>query len=339
MAGLRPAFVRAAARLHRCSRAPASLLTLTLTLVLFAAACGAPPPPTATPRPTLTPTPLSTPLPPAPTAAAYGSSANPYHLVIVNADKSASGAKLAAFLSDQMGSAVEVDVVATQAEALAFVCGAKPSAAIGDGRLVLAALAQNCGALAFRLLGPDGKTGTRVDLIVRESTDKNDRTLVKSIADLRSRDACRLSSGDLASWVLPELALRAGGLTPATDVRGFKEFATVDQMLQAVANGTCAFAGIASGTLSSYAVALAPGVTLRPLVTTPEYPYGGLVMSALVPGPVATRWKALIGDNAAQLSGLLGAGKLAPAADANADLTEFIRFAESAGLDMRLIGQ
>lgn len=314
------------------------LRSILCVLALFiVTACGGAAAPTSTPRPTVTPTPLSTALPPAPTVAPFGSAAQPYHLAIVNTDRNASGGKLSAFLSAQLNSVVEVDIVETQAEALALLCSRKPSAAILDGRGVLAALAQNCGALAFRLQGADGKTGTRVDLIVRDSTDKNDKTLVKSVADLRGKDFCRISGVDLVSWLLPELAMKAGGLNPATDLKGIKEFTTTDAMLLAVAGGACAGAGIPAGSLNTAAVTLPTGTSFAVLATTPEYPNGGLMISGLVPASVADQWIRTLGDNPDQVAGLIGNARLIRGK--TADLTEFTQFARNAGLDMASIGK
>jgi len=309
-------------------------ILLSLFVILLLAACGAQATPVPTPRPSATPTPLSTALPPVDTPISLGSNARPYRLVILSSDKTLSGSKLADFLSAQLSATFLVEFVNDEAAALTQLCSEKPSAAIMDGRSALAGLAQGCGALAFKLQDANGGFGVKSDVFAHIGTlDKNPP---RSVADLRGKDFCRLTGGDLTSWMLPALALRAGGVNPAVDLKGVKEFDTPEKLVQAVADGLCAAGGLPAGTLSNYKPTLRDA-ELRLLTTTPEYPNGGMVISTTIPKALADALIDLIRKNPDQFEPLLGGSKLVEAkAD---DFAGFTQFAQSAGLNLKTIGE
>ncbi len=304
-------------------------------LMLVITACGPAPTPPPTLRPTLTPTPLSTALPPVDTVVPMGSNSRPFGFVALTTDKSASGSQIAEFLSDKTSSTFKVTLTNDPAEALKLICSETPTAAILDGRTLLAALAQNCGTLAFKMQGKDNNYGVKADIIVRVlSTDKNPP---QSPRDLRGRDFCRLNGQDVVSWVLPSLTLKTSGVNPAGDLKGIKEFSTLEAMVQGLADGSCAAAGIPSGTLDSYSSIKVTNGELRLMTSTAELPNGGLIISGTVPKSVSDALTEQVRRNPEEFADVLGGFTLVAAE--KDDYSDFIRFAENAGLNLRAIGQ
>jgi ABC-type phosphate/phosphonate transport system substrate-binding protein len=237
-------------------------------------------------------------------------------------------------LSDKTSSTFKVTVTNDPAEALKAICGETPGAALLDGRAALAAIVQNCGTLAFKMKDKDDNFGVKADIIVRVlGTDKNP---LQAPRDLRGRDFCRLSGDDLTSWVLPSLTLRTSGVNPAGDLKGVKEFPNAEAMVQGLADGVCAATGIPSGTLSKFSVKLTGG-QLRVITSTAELPYGGIVVSPLLPKAITETLIDQIRRNPERFSDLLGDYQLVEAK--STDYDDFIRFAQNAGLNLRAIGQ
>jgi ABC-type phosphate/phosphonate transport system substrate-binding protein len=192
----------------------------------------------------------------------------------------------------------------------------------------LAAVAQGCGKLVFKLTDSEGNFGVKADIIARQGGNPS----VNTLRDLRGRDFCRLSGTDIQSWILPMLSMRTGGVNPAAELKGIKEYGSVEMMVQGVADGICGGAGIPAGTLSTYKPRITTG-QLIVLTTTPELPYGGLLISNTVPSALSDQLVKLIKDNPASLSSVLGTSKLVDAKPD--DFSDFLRFADNAGLNLK----
>jgi ABC-type phosphate/phosphonate transport system substrate-binding protein len=241
---------------------------------------------------------------------------------------------LADYLSFQLGLAFQVDRLSTSADVLKELCNGPPTFAWLDGPGLVTALAQGCGTPALKLeRGADYRTGVRADLIIR-SGGKGDPT---AISGLRGKDFCRLNGEILTSWILPVLMLRAGGIDPAQDLRGVKQFDSANAMLQAVADGTCAAAGIPTGTLNTFSPTLGTGQSLKVLQTSPELPYGGLVVSKAIPAAVVKQVVNLFSQQPAQLTSLIGTDTLAPT-NGN-DYADFQRLEQGGSLDLSASGR
>lgn len=286
------------------------------------------------PPPTFTPTPLSTPLPTVGTQVPLGAEGRAFHVALVSSDPNADGSSLAKYLTAQSGTAFQVDVLSTSAQVLSQLCSGTPTFAWLDGPGLLAAQAQGCGNPTLKFeQGTDKSTGVKADLITRAGA-KGD---VSTLAGFKGRDFCRLNGSNVTSWILPSLSLRAAGLNPAQDLKGIKEYADTATMLQAVADGTCVGAGIPSGTLSTFSPKLGTGQSLTVLQTTPELPFGGLVIASTVPTQIADDTVTLFSKYPDELHALLSADAL-DKVGAN-DYADFLKFAQNAGLNLKSLGQ
>ena len=294
------------------------------------------------PAPTLTPTPLSTALPTVSTQVPLGASDNPYHMAVFGDKNGSAGDALATYLSGQLGPSFQIDFFPASADALTALCGGKALFAWLDGNSLLAALAQNCGTPALKYQqGTDNRTGIRSDLVVR-SGGKGDPVVV---AGLKGEVVCRLAANsgqggqDPVSWILPLMLIRAAGLDPAQDIRGVKDLPDTPSMLQAVADGTCAAAGIPSGTLSSFNPNVPSGDKLIVLQQSPELPYGGLVIANAVPADLSAKMIKLLADLPSALSDVLkdkASGLIAATAG---DYADFQQVAKSAGINLRTMNK
>jgi ABC-type phosphate/phosphonate transport system substrate-binding protein len=289
--------------------------------------------------PTVTSTPLSTALPTVSTQVPLGASDNPYHMAVVGDKNSVAGDALATYLAGQLGPSFQIDFLPADADALSALCNGKASFVWLDGTSLLAALAQNCGSPALKYqMGTDNRTGIRTDLVVR-SGGKADPAVV---AALKGHDVCRLTttSGqggqDPISWILPLMLIRAAGLDPAQDIRA-RELPDTPSMLQAVADGTCAAAGIPSGTLSTFNPTVPAGDKLVVLQTSPELPYGGLVISNLAPADLSAKTVKLLADLPSQLSAVIKVDGLSAASVS--DYADFQTVAKSAGINLKTLGK
>lgn len=292
------------------------------------------------PAPTVTSTPLSTALPTVGTVVPLGASDNPYPMAVVGDKNVTAGDALASYLNGQLGPSFQINFLSGQADALAALCNGQAAFAWLNGNALLAALANNCGTAALRYQqGASNSTGVRADLVVR-SGGKGDPALV---AALKGRDFCRIaaSSGsggqDPISWILPVMLIRAAGLDPVQDLHAVHDYPDTTSLLQAVADGTCAAAGIAAGSLSSFNPSLPAGDKLTVLQQSPELPYGGLVISPVVPSDLAARLTTLLANNPPQVSALIKADGLTPASAS--DYADFQQVARSAGLNLQTLGK
>ncbi len=332
-------------------------------LLLAACGGGGNATPIATTRPgSPSPTPLSTALPTIIPQAQLGSLDRPFHLVMaaptdnaVNSDLDT--ALLAAYLQNQTGVTVAIDLLASSGDALHQLCGGDAAFAWLDGAALLTALDKGCGTPALKIArGTDLSTGVKADLIVRvgspiasaanatpSATPINAKATptaanaISNAASFKGRDFCRLVDPDAVSWILPALAMRAAGLNPANDLKGVKLLPDSALMVQAVADGICVSAGIPAGSLNSFSPTLPPGVSLVVMQTTPELPFGGLVIASNVPRALADSLTTALADPPDTQLALIAADSVAPAS--TSDYADFQRFALAARLNLNTLGQ
>lgn len=259
-------------------------VTLILLAALFLAACGADRPvlPTATPLPT--PTPLSQPLPTVATAVPFGAETRPFPLVILSEDINAVGGALEQALRDQTGFSFRVEFYASPTQALAALCGELPAFGVVDSWTLLAAQARGC---ASPLLFTERTEGARRLSGISSQIVAANGSGITAVRDFAGRAFCRVQDGGLSDWILPVLAMRSNGFDPFLSFRDVRRLPDVPSMLRAVALGEC-IGAIETGTLSRYRV---EGVNLtqalRTVLTTPEVPLGGLVVSPLIPASLS----------------------------------------------------
>lgn len=304
-------------------------------LSLFAVlvgACGGRPAATATPAPTATPTPISAPLPPVPTVAPFGTEDRPYRIFFVPPpDSGESGRGVEEALLSLSGFTFRAEIVTSQAEVLAALCGDTPAFGWVDGWTMLAGIARGCARPLLNIERLDGNrrtTGFAAQIIVGAGQG------VADVNGLRGRDFCRLNDQDVFGWVLPALSLRAAKFDPFLDFRTVRRVPDTTTLLREVAAGNCA-AGLEKGTLGQNRV---PGLPILTTVITPingldspEIPHGGLVVSPLVPEGLANAVLTQFLQKPELLEGLVTANGLTTA---NAPvLVAAAQFFQSAGLD------
>jgi hypothetical protein len=307
-------------------------LALCLATSLLLAACGA-----AGGRatqvvfsaPQFTPTPLSEPLPTVATQVPFGVEGRPYRVIVVS--DTGGGRALNDFLNEQTGRAFEVRLVETSAEGLALLCGEIPAFLFSDGLTMLAAQNQGCGRPALlveRGRNDQAMTGLRAEIIVASAAR------ITEIDNLRERIFCRLNDQDVITWVLPVLVMRSvRGFDPFVDFTAVRDVPDLTTLLREVGEDRCVGA-IPAGTLSDYTVPgfanITDAVSVLPGTTSPELPFGGLMVSERVPLGVAEQVARLFQTNPAELEDLIDADGLVEA-DVNT-LAAMTRLLQTAGM-------
>lgn len=281
---------------------------------------------------TFTPTPLSTPLPTVATQVPFGAETRPYQVVVVPPRQSAQTARdLNDFLNAQTGRAFNAVITQSGPEALAALCGETPTFAWVSGLTMVAAQMRGCGQPAIliqRGRGAAASTGVRSELII------SPESRVTGIAGFRERDFCRLNAQDAVTWLLPVIVMRRGGnFDPFIDLRNVRDLPDIASIVREVAFNRCVGA-IPAGTLADYTVPgiafVTSAVSVLPDTTTPELPYGGLVISERVPQPVAEQVVRLFLNNPDALEGLIEADGLV---EVDADrLSAITRLLQEAGI-------
>lgn len=165
-------------------------------------------------------------------------------------------------------------------------------------------------------------------------------------ADLGTTDAslvsgrtfCRLDHRDFYSWLLPSLVLQTRAIDLERAAAEVRDYANPGALLRAVANGTCAAAGVSRADYD----ALAPlnGVTV--IAETVDMPYGVL----MVPLEVGLGVRLALAEHLPALAAhpragralhlLLGQAALVPVEPG--DLAELDAFMQSTGLDFAQLG-
>lgn len=324
-----------------------------MTIALASTSCRrSAPPPTARPSPTSTP--RSTPLPPLPTAIPFGSAGNPLHLVIVApsalqaADSSAAAATetvdstvsaLESALHDETDLTVAVELVETDAQALTSLCDSVTgtiSAAWLSGLGAMTAEARNCGSPVLQVergTRSNATTGESAALVVASDS------AITSAGDLSEKTFCRLGVTDAYSWLIPMLMLRAAGVSPDS-LKAVLDYTDPNEMVRAVADGTCDAAGIALSEYNDLRVSARSSVKL--LDQSTEIPYAVLVYPAEFPlGEQQKLTDALIaignGTRADLLAPLVDQDQLLAAAPA--DFSSLRTLISRAGIDLAQLGQ
>lgn len=279
-----------------------AILALTLSATLAGCRRTVVVTPTPLPTATLTPTPFSTALPTVEPQATYGGDARPYQLVLFAPDASENAVEgLQSFLNDNAGFTFTVTRAESTAAALAALCGATPTLAFVDGWALLAAQAQGCARpiLSYvRGQGSGARTGVSADLIVPVTSQASDAS------GLRGLIYCRLNESDLETWILPTLIMRTvTGFDPFTDFQTVRDVPTLRALVQEVAVGNCVGA-LPAGTAGDYGDLSA---AVRVLQSSPELPFGGVMVSAAISQAMGDSLSELLLDNAAELRGVIDA--------------------------------
>jgi len=214
------------------------------------------------------------------TAVPFGAESRPFPLVVISEDINATGSALEQLLRDQTGFAFRAEFYASAAQALAVLCGDVPAFGILDSWTLLAAQLRGCALpLLFieQVEGARRVSGISSQILTARESDIN------SVGNFAGRAFCRVQDGGLTDWILPALAMRSNGFDPLSGFGNVRRLPDVPSMLRAVALNEC-IGAIETGTLSRYRVeGLNLQQALRTVLTTPEVPLGGLVVSPLMP--------------------------------------------------------
>ncbi|MCS6870663.1 MAG: PhnD/SsuA/transferrin family substrate-binding protein [Anaerolineae bacterium] len=304
-------------------------LALALAAILFLTACSADRPVAATPTPTPSPTPLSQPLPTVATAVPLGAETRPFPLVIVSEDVNASGSALEQALRDQTGYSFRVEFRASEAEALAVLCGELPAFGILDSWTLLAAQGRGC---AVPLLFTVQTDGTRRISTVSSQVVAAQESGIASVGNFAGRDFCRVGDGGLTDWILPVLAMRSNGFEPFLGLRNVRRLPDVPSMLRAVALNEC-IGAIETDTLGRYRVeGLNLQQALRVVLTTPEVPLGGLVASPLIPESLSAQVRQVFLENRSAWRDAVNINAFVPAESGR--VAALFTLLQRAGLDL-----
>lgn len=299
-----------------------------------------------TARPTLTPTPRSTALPPIPTAIPLGSEDNPLRMMIVEPARTGSRQAinnavedLQAALLEDTGLTVMVDLVPSDAEALAALCaspGGEVAVAWLGGLAYAAAYAQDCGTAALQVMRGERASATNGDEAVIIA---NRRLDINGVADLGDNSFCRLGVDNLYSWLAPLIMLDVAGVS-VTALGEVTDFDDPAAMLAAVAAGDCDAAGISASQYDEI-VDAATRARMRTLQESVTIPYSVLVYPSALPlGERDQLTAALVaignGSRSGILSPLLDQDAIAAVADD--DLSPVRQFVNRAGIDLAQAG-
>lgn len=292
---------------------------------------------------TATATPRSTPLPAVATEVPPGTEGNPIRMLI-NPPGVVTAAQIAAFeeaLQEQSALVVEVVVVERYAEALAALCGSRPTNVVVawlDGITLQAAVAQNCGQPVMQV--ERGARTSRTSGEAGQIITSRDSG-ISAVRGLASRTFCRLSADDYYSWLVPTLMLRAGGVDPVNNLEAVVDYDSRNELIQAVIDGDCDAAGIAKTAFDSLRSVQKDG--LATIGTTPPLPYAVLLYPLSLPlGERIRLDNALLGmvletDGSAAMKPLLNQDGLARVEEDN--LRSLSDFLNSTGLDFAQLGQ
>ncbi|MEO8395922.1 MAG: PhnD/SsuA/transferrin family substrate-binding protein [Chloroflexota bacterium] len=326
-------------------------MTGLICLALLATSCRRLPYAPPTVKPTITPTPRSTALPPIPTPVPLGSAKNPLHIVFVALPDVASQATPDADATEEPTSAqaasdlekalldaaqmtVKVDVVTSDAEALAALCASPKgtiSAAWMGGLAYAAAFAQACGSAALQIQRGNS-TGDQARIIT--GSDK-----ITAIADLADHTFCRLGYSDIYSWLIPSLMIHSGGVADS-DLKAINDYTDASVMIGDVVAGKCDAAGISASAFDDLANASAR-TSLRSLQQSATIPFEVLVVPAQLALAEQQQLSAALiaignGTRAGTLHPLLAQDQVIAASDD--DLSGLRSFVSGAGIDLAQAG-
>jgi len=325
-----------------------AFLLLSLLGGLILAACGGPSTPPPTPLPTATATPRSTPLPPVPTAVPLASEDNPLTILMrpegTRRASAGSAQALGELIQELTGLVVEIELADSYGEISARLCGAEPVAGWLDGLTYGVAAIQGCADPALQVRRANA-TGYRVDLLISAELAGDDVT-AEDIGALAGQTLCRLSSEDVATWLVPGLMLQAAGVDPLYGLAGVLAVADSDAIISAIYNDECQAGAVPNryfpSRVSSELRALDD---LRDRVavvqSSPELPYDILVYSQTVPLNVRIPLTDVFFQIAASsehkqtLAAILQQDSLARVDES--DFDDLRTFLQSSGLDLTLL--
>lgn len=280
-------------------------IAILVGLTLLLSGCGSARTAPTQPPPTLTLTPFSTPLPTVATSEPFGTERRPYRIVIVPPENSDSTTtRFRTYLNTQTGRVFEV-VVLSPAEALAALCSGTPVIGIVDGWTMVSAAAQGCASPTLAIERGSGARrgrGYRADIIA------SSELRIANLTGLGGRSFCRVEAAEIVGWVLPAMLIRTFQIDPVTILKEVRLVANNDVLVKEVANAQCVGA-IPAGTLAGFIV---PGIqritaAVSVIATTPELPYGGVVVTTATPKAIADQVTRLLKDLPTSLEGLIDA--------------------------------
>jgi len=327
-----------------------AFLLLSLLSGLILAGCGGPASPVSTPLPTATATPRSTPLPPVPTAVPLASEDSPLIVLMRPEGTRRSSASSAQALGDLIqeltGLVVEIELVDSYGEISTRLCGAEPVAGWLDG-LTYGVAARQGGADPALQVERDDATGYRVDLLMSAEL-AGDETTVEDIGALAGQTFCRLSSEDVATWLVPGLMLQAAGVDPLYGLEGVLDVADSNAIISAIYNDECQAGAVPNRYFPNRASSeLRALEDLRDKVvaaqSSPELPYGILLYSQTVPLNVRIPLTDVFFQIAASseheetLAAILQQDSLERVDES--DFVDLRAFLQSSGLDLILLGE
>jgi ABC-type phosphate/phosphonate transport system substrate-binding protein len=268
----------------------------------------------------------------------FGGADHPYQVLLVPpATSSETGTALAAFLKDRTGLTFKVNIVQSNSDVLAALCSPTPTFGWVDGWTLFAAIEQGCGNVALRVKQGEA-TGVKSDMVVSVAGNVDSVATLRRPAVASRRDFCRLGSQDTVSWILPVVMLRAPGFNPLKDFRNIKDYSDASSIMQDVSDNKC-IAAIPSGTLASYKANNVADITktVKVFATSPELPFGALIVSPTVPRSVADQVVRQFADHTDQLKDLVTADALVQAT--NADFADAQKAFDTAGIRFDVMGQ
>jgi ABC-type phosphate/phosphonate transport system substrate-binding protein len=269
-----------------------------------------------------------------------GAEDNPIQMAIVRSGGARSASSLnraadalADALLEETGFIVEVELVETDAEAVAALCNAvtgSPAVAWVSGVGYSVISAQGCGVPALVVERGSARqvaTSQEVQLVVTSALG------ITSAAELGGRTFCRLGYNDLYTWLVPVMMLQAAGVSSMPDAIDSPDLET---MLQSVADGDCSAAGITAADFDRFGGDVEDSV--RVLAQTATMPYGIFVYPPSF--TLDTRTRLIDGllamESSDDLETLLDQDGLARFDDA--DFDDFQAFIEGTGLDFAQLG-
>jgi ABC-type phosphate/phosphonate transport system substrate-binding protein len=269
-----------------------------------------------------------------------GAEDNPIRMTILQPDGATSQSSLnraadnvAEALLEESGLTVEVELVASDADGVAALCGAvsgSPAVVWVSGVGYAAASAQACGVPALLVERGNGRqatTGEDVQIVVNAALGITD------VSNLVGQTFCRLGYNDLYTWLIPLLILKSDGVSNMPDAVDSPD---IESLLEAVAAGECDAAGMRASDFDDFGGDVEDSVRiLNESVTTP---YAVFMHPPEL--PLDTRTRLIDGllamAESDDLQTLLDQDGLARYEDG--DLDEFDSFLRSTGLDFAQLG-
>ncbi len=177
-------------------------------------------------------------------------------------------------------------------------------------------------------------TGTQALIIFHRALGTDD------VSAVQGRIFCRLGFDDFETWLLPSLVMIANDLNPRSDLGEVVDYATVDLLVSAVAEGRCDAAGLTRNMFDALAPELAEGV--RVAANSERIPYAILMYPLEVQLGVRLSLNEVFvelasdADEGMALRWLLGQQAVIPILEG--DLAAFAAYMQVTGLDFEQLG-